>query len=141
MITIPYYEDSNFVFSNFSAHIVVYKGERYQTAEHAFHAQKFENKDFVKQIQDCPSPIAAWELARKLKPHRRPDWDDIKVEILTDIIRRKAEQNPDVKQALLATGDEEIVEVNPNDDFWGNGPDGNGQNQTGKILMKIRSEL
>lgn len=65
----------------------------------------------------------------------------MKVDILTEIIRCKTEQNADVREALLATGDEEIVEINPNDDFWGNGANGDGQNQTGKILMKIRDEI
>lgn len=141
MIAIPYYETSNFVFSNFSAHLVNYEGWAYPTVEHAFHAQKFEDKDLRSQIQNCPSPIAAWGLARKLKPQRRTDWDDIKIEVMTNIIRSKIEQNPDVKTALLATGNEEIVEVNQYDDFWGNGPDGNGQNHTGKIFMKLREEL
>ena len=141
MIAIPYYETSNFVFSNFSAHQVNYEGANYPTAEHAFHAQKFNNKDLRNQIKNCPSPIAAWELALKFKPQRRSDWNDVKVGILTDIIRNKVNQNTDVKEALMATNDEEIVELNPNDDFWGNGPDGSGQNQTGKILMKVRDEL
>lgn len=72
---------------------------------------------------------------------RRTDWDDVKVGILEDIIRRKAQQNPDVEEALLMSGDQIIAEVNPHDDFWGTGPDGNGLNHTGKILMKIRDEL
>lgn len=141
MIAIPYYETSNFVFSNFSAHAVKYKGVAYPTAEHAFHAQKFDNEMLRNQLRDCPSPVAAWELGKKLKPKRRSDWNSVKVDILTEIIRCKTEQNADVREALLATGDEEIVEINPNDDFWGNGANGDGQNQTGKILMKIRDEI
>jgi predicted NAD-dependent protein-ADP-ribosyltransferase YbiA (DUF1768 family) len=46
-----------------------------------------------------------------------------------------------IKKALLSTKNEEIVEDNPNNSFWGNGKDGKGENQMGKILMKIRSEL
>ncbi len=65
----------------------------------------------------------------------------MKVDVLTNIIHQKALQNPDVKEALLRTGGEEIVEVNPKDPFWGSGVDGNGWNYTGKILMKIREEL
>lgn len=140
MIAIPYYETSNFCFSNFSAHTVEFKGILFPTAEHAFHAQKF-SEEMREQIRSCGSPLAAWEMARELKPQRREDWNDVKVEILTDIIRSKVNQHQEVKDALLATGSEDIVEVNPNDDFWGNGADGNGQNHTGKILMKIRTEL
>lgn len=141
MITIPYYEASNFVFSNFSAHTVTFGDVTYSTAEHAFHAQKFSDQDLCDRIRLCGSPLAAWELARSLKQYRRADWNAVKVGILTDIVRAKVSQHPEVKRALLATGDQEIIERNPEDDFWGDGADGKGQNQTGKILMRIRGEL
>lgn len=141
MISIPYYETSYFVFHNFSAHTIEYQGLTYPTAEHAFHAMKFKDAALREQIRTAPSPIAAFTLGKELKPQRRADWDEIKVGILTDIIRHKAQQNEDVKEALLASGSEEIVEVNPNDDFWGSGADGKGLNHTGKILMQIRDEL
>lgn len=141
MITIPYYEESYFALHNFSAHAIEIDGITYPTAEHAFHALKFDDSNLRDRIIACPSPIAAFKLGKELKPHRRPDWDDIKIDILTDIIRHKAQQNPDVKETLLLSGSEEIVEANPTDDFWGNGPNGDGQNHTGKILMKIRDEL
>lgn len=141
MIAIPYYETSYFCLHNFSAHAIELDGIVYPTAEHAFHAMKFDDTVLRKQIIACPSPIEAFKLGKKLKPHRRPDWDEIKVDTLAHIIRSKANQNIDVKEVLLSSGDEEIVEINPNDDFWGSGKDGNGQNHTGKILMKIRDEL
>lgn len=141
MIKIPYYETSNFCFSNFSAHAVNFQGYEYPTAEHAFHAQKFHDVDLQSKIKNCKSPLSAYSLAKKLKSHRRKDWDNVKVDILTEIIRAKLAQNQDVKAALIATGKEEIIEINPDDDFWGNGPDGNGQNHMGKILMRIREEL
>lgn len=141
MITIPYYETSYFAFHNFSAHAIEIDGVIYPTAEHAFHAFKFEDDVLRQKIIECKSPIAAYKLGKELKPQRRSDWDEIKVEVLTNIIRYKAQQNPDVKEALLLSGNEKIAEVNPNDDFWGTGPDGQGMNHTGKILMKIRDEL
>lgn len=140
-VKIPYYETSGFCFSNFSAHAIEFQGVKYATAEHAFHAQKFDDTKLREEIVGCGSPLAAWELARKLKPQRRADWNDVKVGILTDIIREKVRQYPEVRTALEETGNREIIEVNENDDFWGTGADGNGQNHTGKILMKIRDEL
>lgn len=141
MITIPYYETSYFAFHNFSAHAIEIDGVVYPTAEHAFHASKFNDNELRQKIIDCASPIAAYKLGKELKLQRRSDWDEIKVEVLTNIIRHKAQQNSDVKETLLSSGNERIVEVNPNDDFWGDGPDGNGLNYTGEILMKIREEL
>ena len=52
-IEIPFYEISNFCLSNFSAHVIEFKGERYATAEHAFHAQKFEDSQLREQIKSC----------------------------------------------------------------------------------------
>lgn len=141
MITIPYYETSYFALHNFSAHAITIDGITYPTAEHAFHALKFNDDEIRQKIINSASPVAAYKLSKELKPRRRSDWDEIKVDVLTSIIRHKVQQNPDVKEVLIASGDERIIEVNPYDDFWGNGPDGNGLNHTGNILMKIRDEL
>lgn len=141
MIKIPYYEASHFVFSNFSAHQVVYLDVTYPTAEHAFHAQKFVDADVRERIQQCGSPLEAWQLGTTLKDEQRPDWNEVKVSVLTDIVRQKAAQHSEVRDALIASGGEEILEVNPHDSFWGSGADGTGQNTTGKILMSIRDEL
>ncbi len=141
MIKIPYYESSYFVFSNFSPHAILYKGVLYPTAEHAFHAAKFDDKKIKEEIRLAGSPLVAYELGKKYKSLRKADWDAIKVEVLRDILVEKVHQHEEVMQTLIGTGEEEIVEDNPNDDFWGNGKDGNGQNHAGKILMDIRSTL
>lgn len=141
MIKIPYYETSYFVFSNFSPHVVLYKNVLYPTVEHAFHAAKFDDEQIKNEIKNAGSPLKAFELGKKYKPQRRSNWDEIKVSVLHEIITEKVKQHEEVKEALLATGTEEIIEDNPHDDFWGNGKDGDGQNQTGKILMRIRHEI
>lgn len=141
MIEIPYYESSGFVFSNFSPHSVVINDVQYPTVEHAFHAQKFADPTLKERIRTCTSPLAAWEMARDLKSHRRDDWADIKLSIMKELLSARVTQHEEVKVALLATREEDIIEINPNDDFWGSGPEGNGQNQTGVILMSIRSNL
>ena len=141
MIQIPFYETSGMVLSNFSAHRIEYEGVEYPTVEHAFHAQKFGEGSVKERITRAGSPLVAWELGRKYKPERRADWDDVKVGVLTELVRAKATQHDEVANALILTGEEEIVELNPDDSFWGTGPDGNGDNHMGKILMRIREEL
>lgn len=141
MIKIPYYETSYFVFSNFSPHSIIIHGTRYPTAEHAFHAAKFEDQKIKEEIRNAKSPLEALELGKKYKPLRRKDWDSIKVNVLYQIIKEKVNQHKEVKQALLQTGNDEIIEDNPYDNFWGNGKDGNGENHTGKIFMRMREEL
>jgi len=140
MIKIPHYETSYFLFSNFSPHRVVYKGVSYPTLEHAFQAQKFLDEKTRNEIKDASSPLSAFKLGRKLSG-KREDWSKIKLNIMYELLKEKVTQHDEVREILLNTGDEEIIEENPNDNFWGNGKDGKGENHMGKVLMRIRDEL
>lgn len=56
-------------------------------------------------------------------------------------VLRKFETHADIREILLATGDEELVENAPNDYYWGIGKSGKGLNMLGKILMETRAIL
>lgn len=73
----------------------------------------------------------------------RPDWEEVNVGIMKEIIRAKFTQNEDMKRQLLATGDTYLEEGNAwHDTCWGvDAKTGEGQNYLGKALMKIRQEL
>lgn len=70
-----------------------------------------------------------------------PDWDVLKREIMKECCMAKFLQHPDLRQQLMATGTEELIEDSPVDFFWGCGADGTGQNVLGQVLMEIRSAL
>jgi ribA/ribD-fused uncharacterized protein len=53
----------------------------------------------------------------------------------------KFELHPRLRELLLATGAEDIVESAPTDYYWGVGREGTGQNRLGKIIERIRAEL
>lgn len=55
------------------------------------------------------------------------------------IIIAKVEQHEYVKRKLIESGDKELIEDSWRDDFWGWGPDRDGQNQLGKLWMEIRT--
>jgi predicted NAD-dependent protein-ADP-ribosyltransferase YbiA (DUF1768 family) len=58
-----------------------------------------------------------------------------------DVVSAKFANNRVLRDSLLATGTQEIVEGNTwGDTFWGQ-VNGKGQNKLGKLLMKIRDEL
>ncbi len=82
-----------------------------------------------------------------LKTHRkvllRSDWEQVKVQLMEEIVRAKFTQNADLAQMLLATGNRLIQEGNTwHDVFWGvDQKTEKGENHLGKILMKIREEL
>ena len=66
---------------------------------------------------------------------------EVKTNIMYDICLAKFTQNQDLKEKLLKTGNAILIEGNWwNDTYWGV-CNGIGENNLGKILMKIREEL
>jgi hypothetical protein len=56
-------------------------------------------------------------------------------------VLRKFETHADIREVLLSTGNELIVENAPGDYYWGCGADGSGKNRLGQILMEVREIL
>ncbi len=56
-------------------------------------------------------------------------------------VLRKFETHKDIRDILLSTDNEEIVENSPIDFYWGCGSDGSGKNMLGIILMEVREIL
>jgi ribA/ribD-fused uncharacterized protein len=144
-----FYEQDFYVLSNFSAFNLRWRECTFPTSEHAYHWMKFFSGPTVdglrasiaESIRFAPSAHVAFKLAEESKRFRRQDWDDVKVDIMRDILREKADQHEYVRRKLLATGERELIENSWRDDFWGWGPNHDGQNMLGRLWMEIRSEL
>ena len=138
-----FYEQDFYVLSNFSSFTLTWKGLRFDTSEAAYHWEKFATvaPSIATKIIFATSAHEAFKIAEANKHLRRSDWDDVKVEIMRNILRTKVEQHEYVRRKLIETGDRELVEDSWRDDFWGWGPDKNGLNMLGKLWMEIRSEL
>lgn len=125
--------------SNFAKHPVRYDGVLWPSSEHAYQAAKTTDKDEKTAVQLAMTPGKAKSAGKKVT--MRPNWDQIKNQVMLEIVRAKFKQNRNIKMKLLATGDAELIESNWwGDDFWGVF-EGNGQNKLGKILMQVREEL
>ncbi len=137
-----FYEQDFYVLSNFSSFTVELDGVRYPTAEHAYHAMKFPtNATAALTILHAPSAHEAFKLGQRFKHRRRDDWDLVKEDVMRRILRAKVRQHEYVRRKLIATGDRELVENSWRDDFWGWGPNQDGQNVLGKLWMAVRSEI
>lgn len=138
-----FYEQDFYVLSNFSAFRLTWRGIDFDTAEAAYHWEKFAGSEvwIAKAIRLASSAHEAFKIAESERNRRRPDWDAVRVDIMREILRAKAEQHEYVRRKLLATGDRELVEDSWRDDFWGWGPNRTGQNMLGKLWMEIRAEL
>ena len=128
-------------FSNFARHSVFLKGKRWPTSEHYFQAQKFEDPKIQEAVGNAKTPGIAANMGRDRKNPLRRDWESVKVQVMTDVVRAKFTQHEDLREVLLSTGDSKLVEHTVNDSYWGDGGDGSGKNMLGIVLMRIREEL
>lgn len=125
--------------SNFYEAQVIYRGIVYPTAEHAYQAQKTTDIGVQEQIRAAPTPGRAKKIGNSIA--LRPDWEDIRVDVMEDIIWEKFTQNEDLAQRLINTYPQELVEGNDwGDQFWGVSG-GTGNNMLGQILMRARDAL
>ena len=136
-----FYEQDFYVLSNFSSFRVTFDGQAFDTSEAAYHYQRFASTEDRRAILYANSAHDAFRYAQDNKGRQRKDWDAVKVGIMRDILRAKVQQHEYVRRKLLATGDRTLVENSWRDDFWGWGPNRDGQNMLGKLWMEIRHEL
>ena len=124
--------------SNFYEATVFYDNILCRTSESAFQMMKTLDAEERLKIGKA-HPSEAKRRGRKVQ--LREDWEQIKYQVMFEIVLAKFSQHPDLKEKLLATGDAELIEGNWwNDTYWGV-CNGVGENNLGKILMKIRKIL
>ena len=130
---IGFYPREFYPFDNFSSFKVEWNGYLFSSVEEAYQAASFMGSDeeLVEKIKKSHSADEAQRIAYANRDKRREDWDDVKISIMEELLRLKIKQNPYVKKKLLQTEDYMIVEDSPKDDFWGWGPNRNGQNNLG----------
>lgn len=125
--------------SNFWMAPVLWAGQVWPSTEHAYQAAKTLDGDERRRIRMLATPGYA-KRAGKLVT-LRPDWEQVKEDIMLDIVLAKFSQHPRLMDQLLSTGDAVLEEGNNwRDTTWGVCPPGSGQgrNLLGKILMDIR---
>lgn len=132
------------VFSNFYRATVVLDGVSYMSVEHAYVAAKTTNLHTREIIRAIEKPGAAKTYGRN-RVKLRPDWEEIKIPIMRDLVGQKFSKYPGLRKALVATDGFYIREGNRHgDQFWGQtwGPEGwVGLNHLGIILMETRDKL
>lgn len=133
------FSGKNRFMSNFYPSQIVYEGVTYPSVEHAFQAAKTHDKKLRKWISSLNKPADAKKEGRNLK--LREDWEQVKNDIMKELVRLKFKCHPSLRQKLLDTGDSYLEETNTwGDTYWGVCR-GKGKNVLGKLLMEVRSEL
>jgi len=128
--------------SNFYPSPLEYEGEEYQTVEHAFQAAKTHDPVMREAIRGAATPGRAKQLGRVAE--LRQDWDGVRLTVMEEILSIKF-SDPKLKEALLATGKQTLIEGNTwKDKYWGaewEAGEWVGENHLGKILMALRAQL
>jgi ribA/ribD-fused uncharacterized protein len=120
-------------------------GMQFKCAEAAYQAAKFApNRHYMKQFENIDGE-AAWQkggqLSQQLSPQQVADFRQRNLDVMAEVIQAKFNQNPKLKELLLATGNAYLVEHTHRDGYWGDKGDGSGQNWLGRILMQERGEF
>lgn len=124
--------------SNFWLAPVEYEGLRYKSTEHAFQAAKTLDEDERLEIQNASSTYDAKKLGGRV--NMRADWEAIRIQVMEGMLRQKFRLGTINAVRLEETGEAELIEGNWwNDTFWGV-CEGVGENNLGKLLMKIRAD-
>lgn len=125
-----------FFLSNFYNSKIEINGITFLNVESAF--QSFKDMDKQSGFANL-DPSSAKRKGRRV--NLRYDWEDIKDDVMYQVVKAKFEQNKILKQKLIDTGEEYLEEGNTwNDTYWGVCR-GKGKNMLGKTLMKVRLEL
>lgn len=149
-----FYEQDHYYLSNFSAFRLRWNqvGTEidFDTSEHAYQFMKFyggsedtgaRRAGIRYDILRARSAHDAFELAEFYKSLVSAAWPGMRVLVMRQILVAKATQHEYVRRKLLATGDCELIENSWRNDFWGWGPNRDGQNMLGRLWMEVRSEL
>ena len=112
--------------------------------ENAYQAAKYVGENWIDVfLQFAPmTPGKATRQGQKLS--LREDWNEVKLNVMEDLLRIKFSQ-VNFRKLLLAAGEHDLIEDNYwHDNFGGSCScelcDNHGLNHPGKLLMKLRSE-
>jgi ribA/ribD-fused uncharacterized protein len=112
-------------------------GFLYYSSENYYVAHKTHDVN-LKHAISLLTPKQSKTFGRKID--MVPYWDEIKISVMRQAIKQKFDNNSNLKQKLIETGDLYIEETNWwNDTFWGV-CNGVGKNVLGNLLMELRND-
>ena len=124
--------------ATYSNHGFYKDGIFYKTSEHYYQSKKFDDPDVVNRIINAKTPKEASIIGRDRNNKKRENWKEIKKDVMFEAVLYKFLNNEEIKDKLLKTGNEEIIEETTKESYWGCGPNHDGENNYGKILCKVR---
>lgn len=123
---------------NFHECPIEYEGLSYPSSEAAYQSAKTEDMKERERFTKMTPGIAKIQ-GRALDI--REDWEEVKDQVMLDILRDKFTRNQGLRQKLVDTEERYLEETNWwNDTYWGVCKE-QGKNMLGKTLMQVRDEI
>eukprot|EP00475_Leptophrys_vorax_P035270 TRINITY_DN5797_c0_g2_i1.p1 TRINITY_DN5797_c0_g2~~TRINITY_DN5797_c0_g2_i1.p1 ORF type:complete len:178 (-),score=50.76 TRINITY_DN5797_c0_g2_i1:28-561(-) len=143
------------IYSQWTPSAFTVDGVEYKNAEQwmmACKARLFQDEETLQEILVADNPAVMKKLGRAVKNYDDALWTEKRLEMVVQGNIAKFQQNPDMLQELLSTGDKTLVEASPVDKIWGIGMSAKdahvvnpakwkGQNLLGKAIMEARTYL
>lgn len=127
--------------ATYSNHGFYLDGIYYKTSEHYYQSRKFEDKEIKSKIINAKTPKEASTIGRDRNNKLINHWHLIKCDVMYEAVIYKFIANNKIRELLINTGHEEIIEETVKEDFWGCGINKKGKNNYGKILCLVREKL
>lgn len=115
------FQGEHSVFSNFYPTQVRFNGKVFPSSEHAYQVDRAEylgKHDLAKDILFAPTAKLAKKAAGRLGHSK--DWDNVKLDRMSQIVSAKFRQNVHLRNELLKTSPAHMIEAT-HDTFWGCG--------------------
>lgn len=139
---VNFMEGEFFALSPFSLDPVTIWGETFATVEHAYQCARILPGPERDAIKSAPTPLGAWREGQKYKHNPALAVAGFeKYAVMEELFRAKLAQHAGIAALLQSSGDRELQKVIATDAYWGTGADGLGENQMGKLWMRLREEI
>ncbi len=138
-----FFKGELFWLSNFYPCEIELDGITYPSLEHAYQAAK--TTDPAERAKIAVATIAAYAKRIGTTVTIRPDWNEIKLSMMTGLLMQKFAPKSVLANKLMALRGDIVEGVWWHDLFWGKcwckKHNGEGRNELGKALMLIRDAL
>jgi len=152
----PQFSNVRSTFNFFEPSIII-DNVSYNGPEQYFQLMKSfgtSDHEHAKAAMSSANPDQAYFIGRTYK--MRSDWNKptninviidrvepmlCKDLVMFEAIKAKFSQYPSLTELLLDTVGKKLVQLKPNDDYWGTGYNGEGKNMLGRLLMQVRELL
>ena len=117
---------------------------RFPSSEHAYMFSKLDKKNTSEEQLKYSHDLIVYMSHAQVKKWGnkivlRPDWEEVKYDVMASIVFDKFYRNLNLREKLINTGDKYLEELNWwSDVIWGVDYQKGGKNWLGKILMKTR---